>query len=1022
VTQVFLKRSVYALLVSTLLTSLPLNSQVNATGTLLGTVIDPSKAVIPGADVSVTSKETGLSRDTKTNNAGQYRFDLLPVGSYEVKITMPGFAVAIFGGVGLAVSQTTTIDASLQASSRSEVVTVESSGAPLLDTEKVDVSLPISTKEIQELPLNGRDFVNLAYLAPGARPVNSYDPTKNRIGVFAIDGSSGRNVNVTVNGIDDKDNTVGGPVMQLPLEAVQEFQISTQRFSAANGRSEGALITAITKSGTNQFHGSLYFFDRNQALNANDYFSKAAGNPKPDYGRQQFGGSIGGPVRKDKDFLFFALERERESTAIAVNPTAFNELTLAKGAGFAAQPATTIPTPYFDWRYNGRFDHRFNDKNNLSMSYSNQNNNGQNDQSGSQNDLTAGNFTTNQLILASVNLASVLSNNIVNSATVGYQYWNNLIDSSIRANNITFGGGEYLGTNINVPQQSFQKKWQFKDDLSITHGRHNFKVGFDYLFEPILGGFFENNPTPTITFFDDPSKILSDKADYPLGFQTPGAVTSIAETAGNPYFLLSTKMFGLYFQDDWKVSRRLTLNLGLRYDRDFNLNGASAQPMSRAYLALKAIGSPYAGIPKDDTKDFSPRVGFAYDITGSAKHIIRGGFGLYFGQIFENIPLFMIQQANSTIFTTVLSLSNPTAPKAGVAPSTSADLVPGTNKLLSQWQYGIDPIPAVPPPPTALATGSTARFMDPSYHNPYTEQENIGYAWSINDSNVVEVDYVHVLGVRENKAININYKNPALAGAPRILSAAFTAAGLPVLSTITDLTSSARSRYDGFNVSYKRRLTRRLSLNASYVLSRALAYRGASASYSNAPSNVTNYLAPYDFGPTPSDERHRFVLSGVVQLPWGIKAAPILQWASARAYNPVQGVDYFGYGTAGTGEQAVLLNSSPGNYTATAAYTTAQLQACLSGGTCTIAGYDSVRGTPFFQLDARFSKTFTMRERSSLEFFFQAFDLTNRANFGGNYSNNSRSTAFGKPLGFITPSAVVIPQFFAGEVGFTFRF
>src|SRR5579872_576278 len=1017
-----MRKSLHGLLVLLLFTSFHIKAQVSATGTILGTVTDKTGAVVPGADVKVISKDTGTARETKSNDSGQYRFDLMPAGTYEVRVTVKGFATAVFDKVGVAVSQTTTIDASLAPSTQAEVVTVESTGAPLVDTEKVDVSLPVTTKQIEDLPLNGRDFVNLAYLAPGARPVNSYDPTKNRIGVFAVDGSSGRNVNVTVNGIDDKDNTVGGPVMQLPLEAVQEFQISTQRFSAANGRSEGALITAITKSGTNLLHGSLYLFDRNQAMNATDYFTKLGGNPKPDYSRQQFGGSIGGPVRKDKDFLFFALEREREATAIAVTPTAFNELTLAKGAGFPAQPATSIPTPYFDWRYSGRWDHHFNDRNNLSVSYSNQHNNGLNDQSGSQNDLTQGNFTTNQLILASVNLSSVLTPSIVNSATVGYQYWNNLIDSTIRANNISFGAGESIGTNINVPQQSFQKKWQFKDDLSITHGKHNFKLGFDFLNEPVLGGFFENNPTPTIAFFDDPSKILSDKADYPLGFQTPGAVSSISETAGNPYFILATKMFGAYFQDDWKISRRLTLNLGLRYDRDFNLNGASAQPQSRAYLALKAINSPYAGIPKDDTKDFSPRVGFAYDLTGSGKHVLRGGFGLYYGQIFENIPLFMVQQANATIFTTVLSLSNPAAPKAGVAPSTAADLVPGTNKLLSQWQYGVDPIPAVPPPPTKLGTGSTARFMDPNYHNPYTEQENIGYAWSINDANVVEVDYVHVLGLREDKAVNINYKNPALAGSPRVLSAAFTAAGLPVLSTITDLTSSGRSRYDGLNVSFRRRFSKHISFNASYVLSRALSYRGAAASYSNAPSNVTAYLASYDFGPTPSDETHRFVFSGVVELPWGIKFAPIMQLASARPYNPVEGTDYFGYGTAGTGEQAIVLNSDPHNYTATATYSVAQLQACLTAATCHIAPYDSARGVPFFQLDTRFSKVLTFRERMKLEFFFQAFNLTNRANFGGNFTNNIRSSAFGTPAGFITPSAVVIPQFFAGEAGFTFRF
>jgi Carboxypeptidase regulatory-like domain/TonB dependent receptor len=1010
-------RKLYFLCISLWLGCALLQAQINATGTLAGTVSDKTGAVVPNVMVKVTNSETGSARETKTNDSGQYRFDLLTAGTYQVRVTATGFSTILFEKVGLAVSQTTTIDASLTPSSQSETVTVEASGTQIVDLAKTDVSLPISTKDIQDLPLNGRDFVNLAYLAPGARPVNSYDPTKNRIGVFSVDGSSGRNVNVTVNGIDDKDNTVGGPVMQLPLEAVLEFQISTQRFSAANGRSEGALITAITKSGTNQVKGSLYFFDRNQALNSKGFFDSV----KPDYGRQQFGGSIGAPVRKDKDFLFFALEREREATSIAVTPNAYNNLVLAKGAGFAVQPSTSIPTPYFDWRYNGRWDHNFNDKNHLSASYSNQNNTGQNDQATATTDLTGGNFTTNSLILASVNLSTVVTPSVVNSATVGYQYWNNLIDSSIRANNISFPG-ESFGTNVNVPQQSFQKKWQFKDDISIIRGKHTFRTGFDYLYEPILGGFFENNPTPTISFFDDPSTILSDKVNYPLGFATPGAVSGIAETAGNPYFILSTKMFGMYFQDDWKVTRRLTVNLGLRYDRDFNLNGASAQSAARGYLALKAIGSPYGGIPKDDTKDFSPRVGFAYDLTGKGKHVLRGGYGLYFGQVFENIPLFMVQQANSTIFTTVLSLSNPAAPKAGVAPSSAADLVPGTGKLLSQWQYGIDAVPAIPAPPTQLAAGSTARIMDPNYHNPYTEQFNIGYAWLLNDANVIELEYTHVLSLRENKAVNINYKDPTQAGSPRILSAAFAKAGLPVLSSITDLISAGRSRYDGMNLSYKHRFSRKFTANASYVLSRGLAYRGAAASYSSAPSNVTQYLAPYDFGPVPADERHRVVISGVVELPWGIKFAPIMQAASARPYNPVQGIDYFGYGTSGTGEQAVLLNSAPNNYQATSAYSVAQVQTCLSSGNCHIAGYDSARGTPFFQLDARFSKAFTFRERNHLEFFFQAFNMTNRANFGGNYNNNIRTTTFGTPAGFITPSAVVIPQFFSGEAGFVFRF
>ena len=505
-------RKLLTLLIGVLLCGLSLYAQVNATGTLQGTVLDPTGAVVPGADVKISNTETGLARSMKSNGAGLYRFELLPVGTYELKVTMPGFSTATYANVGVAVSQTNTIDVSLTPSTQATTVTVESTGAPLVDTDKTDVSLPITTRQIEDLPLNGRDFANLAFLAPGAKPVDSYDPTKNRTSIFAVNGSSGRNVNVTVNGIDNKDNTVGGPVMQLPLEAIQEFNISTQRFSAANGRSEGAAISVITKSGTNTPHGTLYFFDRDQALNTNDAISIASGSDKPPYSRQQFGGAIGAPVRKDKDFLFFSLERQREHTSIPVDGNAFKELSLV--TAFGAKPATVIPTPYFDWRYLGRYDHRFNDKHSLFVSYANQNNRGENDQSGSTNDLTAGNFTTNQLILANMTVNSVLTPSVVNAFTAGYQYWNNLIDSNLKVPTYTFPGGITFGTNTNVPQQSYQVKWQFRDDLSITKGKHNFRMGFDYLWEPKLGGFFEFNPTLEVDFSDVPSKILADKVTH----------------------------------------------------------------------------------------------------------------------------------------------------------------------------------------------------------------------------------------------------------------------------------------------------------------------------------------------------------------------------------------------------------------------------------------------------------------------------------------------------------------------------
>jgi hypothetical protein len=224
------------------------------------------------------------------------------------------------------------------------------------------------------------------------------------------------------------------------------------------------------------------------------------------------------------------------------------------------------------------------------------------------------------------------------------------------------------------------------------------------------------------------------------------------------------------------------------------------------------------------------------------------------------------------------------------------------------------------------------------------------------------------------------------------------------------------------SIAYRRRLSKRFSVNTSYVLSRALAYNGSAANFSQTATDPSNIFAAHDFGPAPSDERHRWVTSGLVNLPWGVKFAPIMQLASARPYSAKEGVDYFGVGNSATTDFAVLLNSDPSNYKATAGYSATQLQTCLAGSTCHISSFDSQRGSPFFQLDARVSKVFRFGERTNLEFMFQMFNLTNRANFGGNYQSNIRSSTFSTPIGFITPSSVILPQAFTGEAGFTLRF
>src|SRR5215470_14715426 len=360
-------------------------AQVTASSSIQGTVTDKSGAAIVGAEVTVTNAETGVSRSMKSGSDGGYRFDPLSVGYYNLSVGMTGFDKARAERVQTLVGSTTSQNFTLSVGSATETVEVNAE-APLLDALKTDVSQNITPKEVQDLPLIGRDVANLAYLSPGVKAADSYDPTKNRYAILSVNGDGGRNVNVTVNGVDNKDNTVGGPVMQLPLEAVQEFAISTQRFSAANGRSEGAAINMITKSGTNAYHGSVFGFFRDEALNAIDTQSEQGSGKKPPYSRQFFGGSVGGPFIKNKMFGFFAFERQREHTSKPEDPDAFSELSLVTDLG--AQPSAVIPTPFFENRYNGRLDYRFNDRNTAYISYSSQANNSENDQSDGLGDLT----------------------------------------------------------------------------------------------------------------------------------------------------------------------------------------------------------------------------------------------------------------------------------------------------------------------------------------------------------------------------------------------------------------------------------------------------------------------------------------------------------------------------------------------------------------------------------------------------------------------------------------------------------
>jgi hypothetical protein len=320
--------------------------------------------------------------------------------------------------------------------------------------------------------------------------------------------------------------------------------------------------------------------------------------------------------------------------------------------------------------------------------------------------------------------------------------------------------------------------------------------------------------------------------------------------------------------------------------------------------------------------------------------------------------------------------------------------------------------------------------MDPHYQNPYTEELNFGYQWAIAPTTVFEAEYVHTLGLHSNVDVNINPEDPTAGGA-RPFDAAFAAAGVPVLGRIMDNRSIGRSRYDGLNLSYRQRMTKLFTLSANYTLSRAMGYSTASggpptlnsdqSSYHSYPHDPLNPLSKTDFGPTPFDERHHITISGTVNLPWGIEAAPILQFGTARPYDLNEGYDILGLGS-GYSRPVVVNKSAPKNYYA---YTTVNnnypdntsagiaARAALANGTAEFVPYDAVRGAPIFELDARVSKNIKLGEH---------FNITNRANYGNNYKYLATGGAIGTPAGFTNPTSSSTAKAFVGEFGAHFTF
>jgi outer membrane receptor protein involved in Fe transport len=1008
-------------------------AQTSNTGTVTGVVKDEKGGLVPGASVKIVNLGTNTERATTTSSDGVFEISQLIPGTYRLEVEAQGFSKSVVEGVVVNVLQRTTVNPELRVGGIGETVTVTGETSPLVETTKTDVGGVIDQRRLENLPVNGRSFASLAVLIPGATLQPSFDPTKARVGTFSVGGSTGRNLNITIDGGDNKDNAVGGILQNFSMEGIQEFALSTQRFSAANGRSGGALLSVVSKSGTNEFHGSVFGFFRDDALNANapsllasanpDLFPNSADAVKPPFSRQQFGGSFGGPIKRDKAFFFGTVERTRERGNSIVPGVDQEKIDFLAPFGYEA--VQFLPQPFNDWQYTVKGDFNLSPEHTLVTRFAGQNNNALNDQAGFlivRTDLSGGNESLNTLYNFLASLTSTLSSTTVNQFTYQYSTFDNRINATTDLNNLVFPDGLAVGRNGNVPQQTLQKKHQFRDDLTWNRGNHGFKFGGDFTYVPTLGGLFAFNSAPEYDFLFNADEIALNPSQFPQGFNTaqilPGPITcpSIAGTptctladlagtgvvgsvilsGGDPSFNLrdGAKQFAFYAQDDWKIRPNFTLNLGLRYDVDFGFVDNAHAAENRAFRALQIIGSPFAHkVVEDDKNNFSPRLGFAWDFRGDGRSVLRGGYGIYFDQSFLNVPLFAVQQANPEIYATFFN--------------------DGLNLNINS------PPPTIPRPLTNPLSGTRGRMLDPDFEAPYTQQWNIGYAQELGSNMALEFDYVHILGLHEFTSLDINPRIGPLINAQRsspnpgrILTPQFTAHAAELLAAfgtatpfarITVAQSDGRSRYDAFTASFKRRYADKWQLNAHYTYAKSRGWFGISQDFGLQAQNMFAKFDPINFGPTGEDERHRFVVSGIFDLPYDFQVAPILQLASARPYSifPSCLCDINRDGVNNDRDSV-----SPG--------IDDQHKLPLN----------TERGDRFSQLNVRVSKFFKWGEHKKVGLFFEAFNVFNTGNFGNQFQNVTGESDFGKPINFFGATGFSEPLGipFQAQLGARFTF
>lgn len=923
----------------------------NPMGTLRGVVQDGNGGRVPAATIVVEARQSSLKRSTKTDDHGEFRLnDLLP-GTYQLMVSARDFADAS-ADVAVVVSSVRDVAVTLKPAAVQQTVNVQAS-APSVTTQPIDLASAVhggavSAHDLETIPLAARSFANIAYLVPGTEPVEPSDPTKARITAVAFGGSSGLNVQLSVDGGDNSDDYIGGFLQNFSPDAIQEFAVHTSQQDADTGGTVGGSVMITTKRGTNQWHGGGAFYGRAAALNARFPIDNPAPNPKQDFSRQNYIATIGGPLKSDKLWLFSSFEYVHENASIAYSPaslTEFNALAslasqgLIPGVSSIPVPNST-PVPFRDYLGTVRFDWAQSQNSQWYLRAAVDNYTTHNDlvqqatlpstgaTSGSNYlNLVIGNTHTFSPTWLGTFIfdASGLHHTESRNATLGFA-----LAFPFSATFHTISGFETFGDNqFATPITAFpvlrnQEKYQLRYDVGRGSGDHAPKFGINFIHEPVLSGALSGTAENFIQFPVNPSDYLGDPAEFATDIScgAASAATCTFTPAGNGSFSQNVQRLGLYFQDSWRATRRLTVNYGLRWDTTFGLFEASGrtQGQNPAYLTLQQLGIPLVNrTPHDYRKGFGPRLGLAYALGEKSDTVIRAGIGLYYNDLAQNGWVGALQAVN--------------------APAGPCNL--STN-----------PDPADPANAGCIPGGGQGAIIDGNYKTPYALHASAGIQHAFGEKWTLSADFTHEKGNHSYQALNYT------AGFTLFAPSAVDPALVP---NVTVYRTGNRSVYDAVTVRLQGNVSRRFNLTAHYTLATAKTWGcvvGELFDYVDGVCNPLNPFGPGDYGPSGEDVRHRFVLAGTYYAPGGFELSTLAQVESARPFTLGTGVDVNGLG-------------DPGNN-----------RAVVNGVQTSL---DQFRGTPFAQVDLRVARPIRVGDRWTVIPFAEFFNLFNRNNPANNY-------------------------------------